>query len=252
MAKYTLLKIVQKVLASMNGDEVNSISDTTEALDIADLVEDVFYNLVVNHDIPEHEQLLKLEALGDSTVPNYLKLPARVTEIIDVRYDKSEDTDLVDFRAVFYKQPSEFLDIITRRNASEDNVQQVVDPTSGLTLLVINDHHPTYWTSFDDEYMVFDSFHNTYDSTLQHSKSMVVARRLPTFTKEDSFVLDMDDNLFPLLLNEVKSWAFIQEKQTAHPKAEQSAKRQRNFYQAQRHRFNDENKNPRPDYGRRR
>lgn len=252
MAKYTLLELVQRVLSSTDGDQVNSISDTVDSDKIANLIEDVFYNMVVNKDIPEHEGLIKLESLSDELVPNYLKLPARVTEITYVKYDKSEEDDMVDYRDIKYKTPADFLHQIITRNASDDNIQQVIDPGSGVTLLVVNDRHPTFWTSFDDEYMVFDSFNAEFDDTLQSSKTMVIARRLPTFEKRDGFVMDIDDNLFPLLLNEAKSWAYIEDKQTAHPKAEQGAKRQRNFSQTQRHRINDENKNTRPDYGRRR
>jgi hypothetical protein len=252
MTKLTLLEIVQKVLSSTDGDEVNSINDTVEALQVANTVEDVFYNMVVNHDIPEHEGLIRLEALADADVPNYLKLPARVTEITGVKYDKSEDADLVEFRDIHYRNPTEFLSVVTKRNADEDNVEQVADPVTGVILLVINDKHPQFWTSFDDEYMVFDSYHSDYDDTLQAHKTMVIAKRLPTFSLEDDFIPDMDDNLFPLLLNEVKSWVYLESKQTSHPKAEQSARKQKAFYQSQRNRIGDQNKNNRPDYGRRR
>lgn len=251
MAKYTLLKIVQKVLSSTDSDEVNSISDTVESMQIAQLVEDVYYNLVVNKDIPEHEQLLKLESLADADRPNYLKLPARVSEIAIVKYDKADVSGAVDYRDITYKTPSQFLNQIVTRNALEDTIDQVED-FSGVTLLVRNDKMPQFWTSFDDEYMVFDSYDSEIDDTLRASKTMAVVRRIPEFRLQDDFIPDIDDNLFPLFLNEIKSWAFIEDKQTAHPKAEQSAKRQRSFYQGQRHRINVENKNPRPDYGRRR
>jgi len=42
----------------------------------------------------------------------------------------------------------------------------------------------------------------------------------------DNFITDMEDYKFPLLVNEAKSLAFFELKQSVHPKAEQEAKRQ--------------------------
>jgi hypothetical protein len=250
MAKYTLLEIVQKVLGSMDSDEVNSIADTVESMQVADIVEDVFYNLVTNNDIPEHEGLAQLEGLADGDLPNYLRLPDRITNILSVRYDKSDTpTETVEYRAVKYVSPDTFVRRMSAMDGSEDNVRVVTDP-SGISLMVITDKHPDYWTSFDDEYMVFDSLDTSIDTTLQQSKTVVIAKRLPEFTKSDSFTPDIDDHLFPLLINECKSWAHAELKQTAHPKAEQQARRQRVFSQADRHRM-DEASSSGPNYGRR-
>lgn len=251
MAKYTVLELVQKVLDSVNSDEVNSIGDTIESLKVANVLEDVFFNLITNKHIPETEGLLKLDSLSDVNYPNYLRLPSRVNRIISVRYDKAETSDdAPQYREIVYLCPEDFLMKMTHRIPTDDNIQIVNDINTGVRLLVYNDRHPHYWTSFDDEYMVFDSYLNTMDSTLQNSKTMVVARRIPEFRKEDSFTPDIDDNLFPLLLNEVKAWAHVELNQQSHPKAEQNARKQTTFYQAERHRFRDAEKNPGPDYGR--
>jgi len=42
----------------------------------------------------------------------------------------------------------------------------------------------------------------------------------------DTFIPELDDQQFPLLLNEAKSLAFFELKQTPHTKAEQEARRQ--------------------------
>lgn len=235
MAKYTLLELTQKVLSSLGSDQVNSISDTVEATDVARIVEDVYYTLVTNNDVPEIGTLLKLEALADPNRPNYMKLPATVASITDVQYNKSE-TGKVEYSDVVYVQPSDFLSRMKGLDSSDSNVESITD-FSGVTILCTNDKMPDIWTSFDDEYMVFDSFQSTIDTTLQESKTLVMGVKIPAFLQQDDFIPDIDDNMFPLLLNESKSWAYFELKQQVHQKAEQQGKRQRSFYQGERHRI---------------
>ncbi len=51
------------------------------------------------------------------------------------------------------------------------------------------------------------------DTTLQTSKTLCYGQIIPTFTLEDSFIPDLDDTQFPLLLNEAKAIAFVELKQ---------------------------------------
>jgi len=49
---------------------------------------------------------------------------------------------------------------------------------------------------------------------------------LPRWSMTDNFIPDLDEQQFPMLLNEAKSLAFLELKQQVHPKAEQEIKRQ--------------------------
>ena len=66
----------------------------------------------------------------------------------------------------------------------------------------------------------------------------------------DSFTPDLDANLFPLLLNEAKSLAFVEIKQSSNPKAEQYARRQYTRWANDRSNIHEENHMKGPDYGR--
>ena len=44
--KTTLLQLVQSILSDMDSEEVNGISDTIEAKQIASVIEDTYYNLL--------------------------------------------------------------------------------------------------------------------------------------------------------------------------------------------------------------
>jgi hypothetical protein len=51
--KKTLLEIVQDILSDMDSEEVNSISDSNEARQVARIVQTTFYNLIATREIPE-------------------------------------------------------------------------------------------------------------------------------------------------------------------------------------------------------
>lgn len=248
MAKYTLLKMVQKVLSSLSSDEVNSIDDTVEAVQVTDIIEDVFYNMVENSTIPELEELIRLESLGDSNRPNYLRIPEDVNSIRTIYYNVSDSSPVgVDYKLLKYRAPSEFL---RRQSGLTDETANTIVVThfDNTKFVIHNNKMPSYWTTFDDDYLVFDAYDSSIDSTLQASKTMTTAVRSPEFLRDDDFVPPIDDNLFPMLLNEAKSWAFLELKQTGHAKAEQQSRKQRVKFQ--KHRQRTAQPNNRPDYGR--
>lgn len=246
MPKMTLLEIVQSILSDIDGSEVNSISDTVESEQIASIVRDTFYDLTTNKDTPEHEKLVQFEGLSDITKPNYLKVPVNVEKFKVLRYNVSESGD-TDYRILKFTPPENFLDRTLAQDSSDANVEKVND-FSGIPLLIRNDRMPTYYTMFDDEHVVCDSYLKTIDTTLQQSKTISLAKVSPSFSISDSFVPDIDVNQFPLLLQESKAMAFALHKQTSVPKLEKRIRKNKQRL------INDLNRNKQPytgpDYGR--
>jgi len=218
--RFTLIEMVQKILASLGSDAVNSISGNTEATQVAQLLEDVYYDLLNQNDWPWLENLIQLEAVADSERPNYLRIPQTVTRIDDFRYDCTDrvvdPNDELNIRKVIWQAPSEFLTRVQKRNSDTDNVQEVLT-FNGTRLLILNDTCPTYWTSFDDEYVITDSFDNTIESTLEADRSQALVKQIPVFTLEDSFVADAPNNFFQLWLAEAKATAFNYWRQESSP-----------------------------------
>lgn len=249
MAKMNLLEMVQSILNDMDSDEVGSISDTIEAGQVASILKDTYFELLVNIDkVPENKELFKLTALSDLDRPNYLKIPTNVTSLDWFKYNKTDDSQ-VQFGIVRYKCPEDFTNMVFSLNSTDANVQKVTD-FSGIELLVRNDKEPEWYTTFDDEHLVMDSFDSGVEATLQAHKTLAYGQVEPAWSATDSFVPDLDSNLFPLLLSEAKSKCFVNLKQSANPKQEQIARRQLVATQNNKHRLTDRNKSPRPDYGR--
>ena len=245
--KKTLLEIVQDILNDMDSDEVNSIADTVEAAQIAQICQSVFYDVITTVDLPEHDELMTVAGLSNSTKPNFMDANS-VTEIKELRYNVSETSGELEYKLIPYLTPTEFVQNILQRDTSASNVITVADPTSGISLPILNDKMPDFYTSFDDRYLCFDSYLATVDTTLQTSKTMVIGTKIPTFTVSDSAVPDMDDTIFPYYIAECKSRAFSMLKGGADMKVEQFARKHRYFQRNNRWKVKQEN--IRNDYGR--
>ena len=242
--KRTLLQIVQNILSDMDSEDVNSISDSIEAEQIASVVRDVYYNMVSTRMIPEHQELIKLVSLSDSTRPTHFKVPDSVKRIDFIRYNVSTDSD-IEFREIQYIEPLLFLTL----HQDGTNVDTVYDVNGSTPLLVRNDQMPTYYTSFDDLHIVMDSYKSDTDQILAENKTQALGHKIPTFTISDNFTPDLDEVLFPYLIAESKSTCFSLFKSGVDQKIEQAARRQKSYMQSDMYRVKKENK--RPYYGRR-
>jgi hypothetical protein len=216
MAKMTLLEIVQDILSEMKSDNVNNINDTEEAQMVAYIVRNVFNEIIANRMWPRAGQLFSLMRIEDN-----------VSDVAWVKYDIRDDvTDPIRFRTVDYMAPGDFLDYVMQRDASTDTVLTVID-YHGTPLLIKTDSAPTYWTSFDDKYLVFDSYNSNVDGTLQSSKTQVFGTVEPTFELDNEYVPELPSKAFPYLLAEAKSTCMLNIKEVFSQKTEQAATRQR-------------------------
>lgn len=225
--KETVLEIVQDVLSEMGSDLVNSIDDSPEAQRVALMLKSVYFDLIDQRTFAQHKRLVPLDSSGDSEYPNYLQLPSETKETYWVQYDCSNvDTDRSQWKSIQYLYPDEFIQKVNQRNDTEDYIDTVTD-WDGTTLLIRNDQAPSYWTSFDDTWIVFDSYDSEVSATLQSSKSKAYILAEPTFSLEDDFVVDLPIDAFSLLRNVLKSRAFENIKQMTSQSVAIEAQRQR-------------------------
>lgn len=226
--------MTQDILSNMSSDEVNSISDTTESLQIATIIKHKYFDIISRTTLPEHTQLIQLDPSLTITEPTLMFIPDGVVDIQWIKYrDTNPDTSIVpEYKYVTILPIDQFLDTVNGFNLSDANVDSFtfVDASNGFpgnfTLYYKNDRQPCYCCILSNYYVLFDSFDNTQDSTLQDSKTMCFGTVVPTFSMVDSFTPDLDAGQFSLLLNEAKALAFYELKQQPHAKAEQEIKRQ--------------------------
>jgi len=108
---------------------------------------------------------------------------------------------------------------------------------------------PSFYTSFDDYYLVLDAYDSDIDTTLTAAKIRAYGVKYPVFDKtDDDYVPDIDGTLHPMLLAEATSTAQSLLKGGSDPKVEQAARRQKSYIQNDLYRTVRANK--RPLYGR--
>jgi hypothetical protein len=244
--KTTLLELVQSILSDMDSEAVNSISDSVEAQQVASVIEDTYYNIISNRDIPELKRIINLTSLSDSTRPTHFKYPDNVKQLEEIRYNIAPSGS-VTYSVVPYIDPLEF---IARQSTDEDAtaIIQVPDVDTSAVFLIRNDTMPTYYTSFDDEHIVFNAYDASVEAIMQASKTMAYGTVYPTFSMTDTFEPHLDDNMMPYLLAESKSVCFSLFKSGSDPKVEQAARRLKSYVQNDMFRTKQANK--RPHYGR--
>lgn len=211
MPRMTLLEMTQNILSATEDDEVNSISDTSSSLSTAQVIIDCYYELVDELSLPGNDRFMELEAVSDPSRPNYLKLP---DDYIALHWFKYNNQD------VKYLSPWEFVRFVEKRDTGLD----VVD-FGGVTLKIDSLSAPRYWTSFDDKYLVLDSFNSEEDSTLQQSKTQAFVQVESDFRLADDSVPDMPNRLFPTLLSKAKARCFVAFKQVSNVKEDQAERR---------------------------
>lgn len=232
--KYTLLEMTQNILSSMNADEVNSISDNAESEQVALICKTVFYDMASELNLPEHNTVFELQASGDNTKPTIMYRPDTAHGIQWVKYNSfTSDFTNDNFRFLTYVPIDKFFDIIHQYQVSDANVVTFNHTVGGdsITFYCRNDHAPCYYSTFDDNTVVFDSYDAEVDTTLQKTKTLCFGSKSEIFTMDDTFVAPFDEQVFALYYNECKALAWAELKETIHNKAEQAIKRQRRSVQ---------------------
>ncbi len=225
MQKMSLLEMVQNIGSAMDLDEVNSITDTTESLQIAEVIKETLYEQFNNIFVAEHQGLFALESVSDLESPNYLRVPTQVSKIAWLRYKDYRAADQQ--QEIPYVAPEDFLQTQFMYSSEYTNVFETVDPTSGVRYFIRTDSPPTCFTMFDDQHVAFDGVDLDYETTLTGLNAVGYGTKSVTFELADDFVPPIDGSLFPLLLAEAKSVCFVNLKQVASSKEEQRARRQR-------------------------
>jgi hypothetical protein len=241
--KLTLLNYVQNILSSMSSDEVNSISDSPESLQVAEIVKTTFFNITARAHLHEQKKLFQLDSSLSSLQPTLMTIPEGIKSVEWIKYFDA-DTSANMYKYVTILPVQQFADYVNGYNTADTNVDTLNFTVDSETFLFNykNDVTPRYCTVISDFYVIFDAFNEVLDSTLQSNKTQCFGDEEPVWRMEDTFIPLLDDEQVPLLLNESKSLAFFELKQTPHVKAEQEAKRQWSSLQR------DKSKDNKPSY----
>lgn len=227
--KYTLLELVQRILESTDSDEVNSISDTTESLAVANIIKECYYEIVTELEPRETDSLFHLDASTDDTKPVLMTLPNNVVAIDWLKYNIGDTVQDGEFRKLWYLPLDEFINHQDGLDLDESWVESMSFTLNGQTFTIKyrNDEFPTYYTSANGTQILFDSYDSSVEDTLTSVRTYGYGQVVPQFQMTDTFVPVLNPKQFQLLLQEAKAQAFVELKQTANEKAERKARRHR-------------------------
>jgi hypothetical protein len=251
--QYTLLQLVQSILSSIDGDEINSITDSVEAGQVVTIIKTVYDDISSRGELPVQKTLFNLDASGDSSKPVLMTKPTNVQSVEWLKYDRQTSSSLdPEWADITYICVDDFLRRVYTLNPSESTTDSFSTSIGGSTVNFFykNNQGPNFYTTFDDQTVVFDAYDSAVDTTLQSAKTLGYGLVAVTFTESDSWVPSLHPHQFAWLLNEAKSLAWAELRQAAHVKAEMTARKHEIINQKTRHAFNYGKYDKGPNYGR--
>lgn len=94
--KLTNLEYTQSILSSLGSDEVNSISDTAESLQVASILRTTYFNILTRAGIQEHRQLIQLQPSLDPDIPTLMYVPDGIKSMEWLQYFNNNPNDEAD------------------------------------------------------------------------------------------------------------------------------------------------------------
>jgi len=252
MAK-TLLQIVKNTLEAMDSDTIDTIylgdGGTEESEQIASFAAQLYEYMHSIYDWPHSKILAKLDSLADSEKPNYLKVPKEVSEILWVKYRGKDITWIT---------PEAFINLSNGRltltkddngvytESMESDTVEVLS-FDDVRMFIKTNSDPTYYTSFDNEHLVFDSYDINNDTTLQQTNNTIYAVKSSVFSLDDQYIPDFPEGMYPLFQAELNRESHLRLKQVDSPV---DAKRALVSMAVQRSKIDKINKQAIPGFGR--
>ena len=234
--RMTLLEMVQSILGAMESYEVSTFGETPESTQVANIIKECYYDLIVELNPAETEGLFKLDASADNTKPVLMYVPQNVSKMVWLKYDMGDTFPDPSYQYVSYRDNEEFLYYNTSLDVDDSNVESMEVSWNGkvFRFQFRNDSAPHYYTTIGDRLVIFNSYDSSKENTLTEARSLGWGSLIPIFLMEDTFIPDLDPRQFTLLLNEAKAQAFVELKQISNDKAEKKARKNKIIAQKQR------------------
>jgi hypothetical protein len=219
----TLLEIVQDILSSIQGDSVTDISDTQQSTDVANIVRQNFYEIAATLKLPEHYTLFELTETSSST-PVQMTKPASIITIDWIKYDTEDDIGYTEPKFIPFKEFLEMMEPLSTDYGEVDSFNFSMNSET-FPLKYFNDRNPSYYTTPDQETLIFDGVDTSIESFLRKTKTECFGLKENSWTHTNAGVPPLDQKYSNLLFQQSKAQCFAELKQTENPRAQRSEKR---------------------------
>jgi len=221
MSRRTLLELVQDIGNEMDYDDIDSINDTEEALQLASVIKSTYDLLVDEMALPSEHVRRKLIAVPNTaTTYNQFTLPEDINEINELRYLLSTG----DYGIIDYIEFEEFIEHSNSNQRLTSNVTTTI--IDSISYYIRSDQEPKYFTIYRDssggDYVLMNSYLSTEDATgVSANKTLAKVEQRPSMTLTDSYQFPyLDEQLVNLLLSDSKARCFALYKQRQHAYAD--------------------------------
>jgi hypothetical protein len=232
MTQRTILELVQDIGRSIGSDEIDSLDETTESDDILNFLIMAFDEVIQRRDwefARNRVRVLDAREAGDTQI-NRLKIPTDIMQLSELvlRYRSPTDSRDEVFKELVYLAPYDFLEHVQQLNENDSNVDTILN-TDGVSMLIRNDADPTYYTSFDEQYIWFDAYDSSRGTGNIAGDAIILGTILPTvdWTNEAAF-LPVPERVERLILEEAIQLCSVRLRQVPDPIAARNANRQFN------------------------
>ena len=226
--KRTLLEMTQDILVSLDGDEVTAITDTSESAQVASIIRQCFYEIAANAKLPEHFSIFELTETSTSS-PTIMTKPTDVLTIDWIKYENAlaADSPVTNYQPVTFMPWDDFHTMMMGMDSTATDVARFNYTVGSDTIPFIctDEKFPTYYTTYNDSTIVFDSFNTAEDTFMRKTKTMCYGLKESSWTHTDSAVPSLDHKLHNLLFQNAKAQCFSELKQVENPSAERKSRR---------------------------
>jgi hypothetical protein len=128
--KLTLLELVQDILNDMDSDEVNSIDDTFESQQIAQIIKSTYFAMMSNRNWSHLKRAIQLRGSTSLAYPTHMTLEEEVKELSFINYDTSKAGNTSkNYTRLRWLEPDDFLRVVNARRSDNENVDTIIDPS---------------------------------------------------------------------------------------------------------------------------
>ena len=155
---------------------------------------------------------------------------------MDVRVD--DTTGARRYEEIEWVEPEEFI-VRTRDRDDTLSTVDILDDTTvtgDTELFIRNNRAPEFYTSFNDEHLVFDSYNVALDTFIPALKTQAYGVLEPAWVTTDAGTQDLDADQFPLFLSIAKNRCFAALKTISNSKEERWERKLQIKHQKNQHR----------------
>jgi len=182
--KLTLLEIVQDILTATDSENVSTVGETEDAGMCVNIANREFERLISKY------RWRHTRAFGKLVVRTNLHEMDLPTDAIAIVPDSLYYSD----NRVYWMAPDRFLSYTLPRDTTESNIVETGD------IKVYSDRDPQYYTSFNDEVLIFDSYPDASGLVAENTDCIIYNHPTSRLTSDNEY-FDLPPQAFSALVS---------------------------------------------------